>query len=141
VSKKEKKGTQMETIKYKVWSRGEKRWVDEACCIDRFGILSIWDSEIGDVVPVTEGFVVVKFAGILDRNGEEIYFDSDIVEFEEEPEVTIVGTLTIDMDLSLGYCIRDGESELHYIGEEDLGRIRIVGNLYVGEEGGEEESG
>ena len=90
-------------------------------------------NEFIEVIPETVG----QSTGRKDKNGKEIYYDSDIVEYtfaqacDDHEETTVTGTVVLDLEFTNSLCVKTaGEALYHFTASECRHSIEIIGNIH-----------
>jgi uncharacterized phage protein (TIGR01671 family) len=85
-----------------------------------------------DVDPATVG----QYTGLKDKNGTEMYFDSDIVEYtftqHNKPAdiSTVIGTVILDLKFTNSLCVRTKGGSLYHFTPSEIRNIEIIGNFF-----------
>ena len=76
---------------------------------------------------------VAQQVGCKDKNGKEIYFDSDVVEYtfaqvcDEHDETTVTGIVVLDLEFTNSLCVKTKNGALyHFTASECRHSIEII---------------
>jgi len=110
----------MRTIKFRVWSK-EQQFMHEATAIE-------WED--GKMVKPNDGWILMQFTGLKDKNGKEIY-EGDIVRVGKKWVGIVEFHLPEDNDFSYGFVVSTTE-----MGTLDLSEFnhKVIGNIYESKE-------
>ena len=114
-------------IKFRVWSKTERRWVTNQIVVDCRGIPLIHFLEITDLnkqinhIYLSDNYepVIQRFTGLKDKNGKEIY-EGDILRY------LISNRLIKVIFINGGFACQGGYPLFGYV-END---VEIVGNIF-----------
>jgi len=93
-----------------------------------------------DPLPIGVGGESYQYTGRQDKNGKEIYFDSDIVNYTytsdcgmaEEEEFTVTGIVVLDLKYTNSICVLEKENGktggLYHFTAGEVRNIEIIGN-------------
>jgi len=86
-----------------------------------------------EVIPKSVG----RFTGFHDKNGKEIYFDSDVVEYTyeidndiEQSENIVVGTVILDLKHTNSLCVKTKGGGIYHFTAGELRNIEVIGNIH-----------
>ena len=82
-----------------------------------------------EVIPAS----VAQQVGCKDKNGDEIYFDSDVVEYtfaqacDEYDETTVTGIVVLDLEFTNSLCVKtEGGVLYHFTASECRHSLEII---------------
>lgn len=129
--------------KFRAWSFLERKWVEAGQQL--LGALLTWESDRVFKVFGRGEFKILRFAGIQDKKGREIYEDYVVkytptfytdcgrTEIERQLE-PIIGTIYYAEGLWLGIKLKDGTGRLFHPGLFSAGEpnleLEVIGNIY-----------
>ena len=130
----------MREIKFRAWNTNTKTMVD----LKKITPLALSDGvEGGLYLPLElKHLIFIRFTGLKDKNGKEIYFDSDIVEYtytsdcggQYEEEFTVIGIVVLDLKHTNSICVlekSDGKTGgLYHFTAGEVRNIEIIGNIH-----------
>ena len=125
---------------YRVYSKKDKKWIADKIYMSQDGDLYILKNSIFSGVklePLEEGMYVCHDDINLYDKENKLIFEGDYLEAEISEDETVIGLVAYVSELS-GYVILCVNSDTFYtLGSEVSERIKIVGNVFDGYEGGE----
>lgn len=125
---------------YRVYSKKDKKWIADKIYMSQDGDLYILKNSIFSGVklePLEEGMYVRHDDINLYDKENKLIFEGDYLEAEISEDETVIGLVAYVSELS-GYVILCVNSDTFYtLGSEVSERIKIVGNVFDGYEGGE----
>lgn len=72
----------MRKLKYKIWDKSNKEWVEKPYCINQNGFIQVKDVMFAN----TQDFEVCEYTGLKDKNGKEIYEGDVIINLGQDHE-------------------------------------------------------
>ena len=126
---------------FRVYDTHKKEWVKDKIYMSPDGDLYILKTSIFsgaklELLPDDDRYICHKDIELYDKENKLI-FEGDYLEAEISEDETVIGLVTYASELS-GYVILCVNSDTFYtLGSEVSERIKIVGNVFDGYEGGE----